>query len=238
MKSESLFITCGQCGKDISKSSKVCAQCGAKQKKLGVIHWVGIGIVVLMAIGILNAPRTPTGSAQEGVTAKDPGGTSSVGDVKRPQSQIEFIDAVTKYAKAFRSMKNELQRSALRDKRKQHLSQILSSPSVHSWVGKINQLETNTEGKAILSVEISPDIDIKTSNNAISDTLWTSTTLIEKDTPVFNSLFNLSAGTTVEFSGNFYRSEEDFIRELSMTIVGSMRNPEFLFKFSSVNPIN
>ena len=41
MKSESLYVKCKSCGKDISKSASACPHCGAKQKKLKVIHWVG-----------------------------------------------------------------------------------------------------------------------------------------------------------------------------------------------------
>jgi hypothetical protein len=85
-------------------------------------------------------------------------------------------------------------------------------------------------------VRISPDIEIKTWNNALSDIA--SNTLIEKGTPVFNRLFDLSNGQRVRFSGAFLPSDSDFIKETSMTIDGSMRNPEFLFKFKSVSPIN
>ena len=80
MKSESLFVKCKTCGKDISKSASACANCGAKQKKLKVIHWVGIVFGILILIGIINSPDTdqnqesnksnePTKSAIENVVS-------------------------------------------------------------------------------------------------------------------------------------------------------------------------
>lgn len=153
-----------------------------------------------------------------------------------PEDQLRFIGVVTEYVSGFKAAKNELQQSAMRDQRKEGILSTLGGYSVSSWVGTINQLETNTEGKAILSVRISPDIEIKTWNNALSD--MASNTLIEKGTPVFSSLFNLSSGQRVKFSGSFFPSETDFIEETSMTIDGSMRDPEFLFRFKSVTPIN
>jgi hypothetical protein len=113
----------------------------------------------------------------------------------------------------------------MRDQRKISLSALLNKYSVKSWVGTINRLETNNEGKGILSVRISPNIEIKTWNNALSD--MGSNTLIEKESPVFMNLFDLSNGQKVKFSGNFIPSETDFIEETSITIDGSMMNPEF-----------
>ena len=104
-----------------------------------------------------------------------------------PEDQLRFIGVVTEYVSGFKAAKNELQQSAMRDQRKEGILSALGGYSVSSWVGTINQLETNTEGKAILSVRISPDIEIKTWNNALSD--MASNTLIEKGTPVFSSLF-------------------------------------------------
>lgn len=54
MKTESLFVKCKVCGKDISKSLKVCPKCGARQKKIGVIHWVGIALIGLIFIALFS----------------------------------------------------------------------------------------------------------------------------------------------------------------------------------------
>lgn len=236
MGSESLFTKCKTCGNGISKSAKVCPQCGSKQKKLSVVHWIGTVFLGLILIGVINSPDNKA-------TSNDSNSNTAIFQTKArsletqmPEGQLRFIQAVTEYATEFRGAKNELQQSATRDKRKKFISSSLNDYSVNSWIGTINQLKTNTEGKAVLSVRISPDIEIKTWNNALSDMAYN--TLIEKGTPVFNSLFDLSNGQRVKFSGSFVPSEDDFIKETSLTIDGSMRKPEFLFKFKSVKPIN
>ena len=236
MGSESLFTKCKACGKEISKSAKSCPQCGAKQKKLSIIHWIGIVFVSLIMIGVINAPDNKNPPSESNAKAPTPQTKSQSLESHMPEDQLRFIGVVTEYVSGFKAAKNELQQSAMRDQRKEGILSTLGGYSVSSWVGTINQLETNTEGKAILSVRISPDIEIKTWNNALSD--MASNTLIEKGTPVFSSLFNLSSGQRVKFSGSFFPSETDFIEETSMTIDGSMRDPEFLFKFKFVTPIN
>lgn len=236
MGSESLFVKCKTCGKDISKNAKACPHCGEKQKKLSIIHWVGIVLVALFVIGLINAPDQPKEASSSANTAKTSAETTKEVKITIPSDQEQFINTIENYVNGFRAAKNELQQSALRDQRKNELAKLMRSRSVSSWVGTISQLETNTEGKAILSIRISPDVEIKTWNNALSDI--NSNTLIAKDSELYSSLFNLSRGQKVQFSGSFFSSETDYIEETSMTIQGSMRNPEFLFKFKSVKPLN
>ncbi len=79
MGSESLFIKCKTCGKDISKAAKACPQCGSKQKKLSLIHWIGIGFLGLIIIGIINSPENNNKSK-----------SSSSSSVKAvPQAKVE-----------------------------------------------------------------------------------------------------------------------------------------------------
>lgn len=236
MSSESLFVKCKICGKAISKAAKVCPHCGERQRKFSIIHWVGIVLASLFVIGLLNTPEQPKESSTSFpvVTATAPSPKETKVAVLSDQSQ--FIEMVEKFSKGFRNAKNELQQSALRDQRKTELSHLVRNRTVSSWVGTISKLDTNSEGKAVLYVQISPDIEIKTWNNALSDI--NSNTLIAKDSELYSSLFNLSRRQRVEFSGSFFDSETDYIQETSMTIQGSMRSPEFLFKFTSVKSIN
>ncbi|MDT8426086.1 MAG: zinc ribbon domain-containing protein [Methyloprofundus sp.] len=57
MSSESLFTECKNCGKKISKSIRACPQCGTKQKKLTVIHWIGIVFLGFIIVSVINAPE-------------------------------------------------------------------------------------------------------------------------------------------------------------------------------------
>jgi len=236
MGSENLFIKCKTCGKEVSKTAKACPHCGEKLKKLSVIHWIGIVLLSLIVIGVINSPDKNERSGSSEPVAKVAAKIKAQPEVSMPIDEVQFINAVEKYVSGFREAKNELQQSALRDQRKKEMSKTIGGRVVSSWIGKINQLETNTEGKAILSIRISSDIEIKTWNNALSDI--NTNTLISKDSSLYNSLFELSRGQQVVFSGSFFSSQTDYIEETSMTIQGSMRNPEFLFKFKSVRPLN
>lgn len=236
MESDSLFTKCKACGKEVSKSTKFCPQCGSKQKKLSIIYWIGIVFVGLIIVGLINTPDNKNSSSELNAKSSTSQTTSQSLELFRPDDQLRFIGVVTDYVSRFNTAKNELQQSVMRDQRKEKILSVLSSYSVSSWVGSINQLETNSEGKAILSIRISPYIEVKTWNNTLSDIA--SGTLIEKGTPVYDSLFNLSSGQLVKFSGSFFPSTTDFIEETSMTIDGSMMNPEFLFNFKSITPIN
>ena len=202
---------------------------GEKKKKFSIIHWVGIVFAVLFVIGSINEPDQPKEASSSANTAKEV-------KIATPSDQEQFINTIENYVNGFREAKNELQQSVLRDQRKTELAKLMGGRSVSSWVGTISQLETNTEGKAILSIRISPHVEIKTWNNTFSDI--NSNTLIAKGSELYSSLLNLSRGQKVQFSGSFFSSEADYIEETSITIEGSMRNPEFLFKFKSVKPIN
>lgn len=228
MGSDSLFVKCNTCGKDIAKSARVCPSCGANNKKLKPLHWVGIGLLGLMIIGAINSPNKNTSNSSEE--------KNTVVKSEIPTEESNFVGVITGYTNKFSDAKNELQQSTLRDSRKIQIANSLQSRSVSGWIGKINHIETNSEGKGVLSVSLSPDVVIKTWNNALSDI--TTNTLIEKGSPVYSELINLSPGQKIEFSGRFYESDTDYITETSVTINGSMRSPEFLFKFTSIKPIN
>lgn len=235
MGSESLFTKCKTCGKEISKSAKSCPQCGEKQKKMTFVHWIGVVFLGLILVGIMNTPEDESSSGEMEASSDAASSERSL-ESRMPEGQRTFVQVVSDHAAEFGESRNELQESRVRDRRKEAISATLDSRSISFWVGTINQLETNMDGKAILSVRIAPNIDIKTWNNAFSD--LSSNTLIEKDSPIYNSLLDLSNGQRVVFSGSFFPSESDFIEETSITIQGSLKNPEFLFQFSSVRPIN
>ena len=235
MGSENLFTKCKTCGKEVSKRAKACPHCGEKLKKLGVIQWIGIVLLSLFVIGIIIAPdKKEQSNSSESIT-KISAKTKEQPVVTMPADELQFIKTVEKYILSFRGAKNELQESALRDQRKDDIAKTISGRVASSWVGEINQLETNMEGKAILSIKISPDIEIKTWNNAFSDI--NANTLISKGSALYSSLLELSLNQQVVFSGSFFRSQTDYVEETSMTIEGSMSNPEYLFKFKSVKPL-
>lgn len=236
MPSESLYTNCRNCGKAVAKNATSCSACGAKLKKLSAVHWVGIAVAALVVIGIANTPaQDPSKASSSSSTGAGPANPVA-GTASMPSAEQQFISMLALYSDRYTTLKNELQQSALRDERKQSLAQSLGNRRVDGWRGVIAQLETNTDGKAILSIKLSPRVEVKTWNNALSD--LDSNTLIEKTDPIYRSIFNLGVGDEVTFSGSFMASDVDYIKEASLTIDGSMTRPEFIVKFASVTPAN
>lgn len=79
-------------------------------------------------------------------------------------------------------------------------------------------------------------IIIKTWNNSLSD--MGDHTLIEPGSAVFNTASNFSEGQIIKFSGTFLRGiENECVRESSLSLQGTLDEPEFIFRFSSVSPL-
>ena len=63
------------------------------------------------------------------------------------------------------------------------------------------------------------------------------TTLIEPGMELFSRLSSLKVGDRVKFSGLFFESNTDCVFELSMTLGGSMGDPDFIMRFTAVAPL-
>jgi TonB family protein len=71
-------------------------------------------------------------------------------------------------------------------------------------------------------------------NNDISD--MADNTLIDPGSPLFQTASSMKPGQTVQFSGHFFSgSEGECLKEGSITLSGKLREPEFIFQFSSIS---
>ena len=235
MKSESLFKTCPKCNKGVPAKAKICPECGHKLKKLSIVHWIGIILASVILISIISASNDE--SKKSTATAKS---NSTTTDTKvlmiKPPEQLKLEAVLTDYAGMYKQAKNELQKSLLRTKRKAAISAAINSFEVKDWAGTLSLLETNSDGKGIIEIKLSRNASVGTWNNALSDML--NHTMIEQNSELFEQLLNLSTGTKVYFSGEFFQGEDDYLEESSITEEGSMRRPELIMKFSKVEPIN
>ena len=138
--------------------------------------------------------------------------------------QQMFVQIISQYTNDYNSAGNELQKSVLRDRRKQALASAFPSPTVDDWIGAVDSLSTDGSGKARVILAITRGIKIWTKED------------IEKDDPLYQSLFNLKVGQRVKFSGRFLddKKDQDYFRENSFTESGAMKEPEFWFVFSSI----
>jgi hypothetical protein len=199
-----------------------------------LIKWIGGGIAaVAILASIAGQDQSEKRTRSESQSPSASVATGATEQTNLPEQQGRLLAVTADYSDRFASASNELQQSLLRDERRTALVNALGSKlSVAGWRGKITRLETNTEGKAIVSVRLSPNTDIGTWNNALSDIM--DGTLIEKGTPVYKALLTMAVGDPVTVSGNFLPSDEDGVKETSLTIRGAMSNPEFLFNFNNI----
>jgi hypothetical protein len=77
---------------------------------------------------------------------------------------------------------------------------------------------------------------ITTWNNAFSDIA--DGTLIAHGTQIFNDAARLREGQSVEFSGALYSDPTDCFRTKNMTMDTVMKEPGFLFRFTSISAVN
>lgn len=150
-----------------------------------------------------------------------------------PSAQEQFTSVVESHISQYKAAANELQKSTLRTNRKQALERALPDTTVSGWIGTIKKMETTSDGKAGITVQLqgSP-ILLMTWNNGFSDLFGS--TLIEHGSALYNRIASLSTGARVSVSGTFFTDKHDHVRECSVTESGSMTEPEFLFRFSDV----
>lgn len=108
---------------------------------------------------------------------------------------------------------------------------------VKDWTGLVSELDAVSDGRGILAVQISPMVTLHTENNALAEKLGEPTTLIPIDSPLYATVVKLAVKQHVRFSGTFFPSPDDCMKETSLTPEGGMEEPEFLFRFTDVQPI-
>jgi len=230
---------CEECGNDVSVKAAVCPHCGFKRKTKHPV-WMLIfplGVVAMLYFSASDK-EIPQGA---GLAAS----TSSVAThtptpprppIAVPERQAALSGTIDKYYTQYKQMPNELKKSAVRTERGVEIKRVLKGTlRVDEWVGIIDSMGTTGEGKAYVAIKLLPDssdVKIHTWNNSISDVFDSS--LIPQGSDMFSKLSAFKEGDVVCFSGKFFASDgSDFIKATNITEAGSMRSPEFLFKFSS-----
>ncbi|NYT68703.1 hypothetical protein [Pusillimonas noertemannii] len=148
--------------------------------------------------------------------------------LRMPDAQKGFLGVMAAAAVAYDDAPNELVKSKIAKQRKIDSREFTPGSKLENWTGVIEGLQTNGDGKAIVSIRANATTTFKTWNNAFSDIK--DGTLIPQASPLFDVLAGLSEGTPVSFSG-FLASEG------SATEQGSVRKPEFIVRFESIEPL-
>ena len=153
--------------------------------------------------------------------------------VPLPADEEKFIAVVAQAQSDGKKTENDMQRGGVKAARDKEICALLTNLNINNWIGKIDLIDANSDGKGVLSVEIANNIKLTTWNNALSDLI--DQTLIEPGTPLFVTASAMKKGDLVEFSGVLFEGTEgDCVKETSLTLSGKVMEPEFLFKFSRV----
>lgn len=156
--------------------------------------------------------------------------------LRRPPAQENrFIEATRNAQLQYKTGSNDLQRGAARPMRARSICSAMPEPRATDWIGTIDELSTNGDGDGVLSVRIAERTHLKTYNNSFSD--HRTSTLIKANSGVYRDLLKLKIGEMVRFSGTFFPGDTDCFLEQSVTLGGSITDPEFVFRFSSVERV-
>lgn len=156
--------------------------------------------------------------------------------LKPPANQLAFMSAIKASRKQYAEGSNELQRGAARPARARAICSVVQSPTIEGWIGKIVDLSTNGDGEAVISVSIDKNLRLKTWNNSVSDA--GDRTLIKSGSQLYNTLLRMKPGEIVRVSGSLLMGGPDCYKESSVTLAGSLEEPEFLMRFSRVVAVN
>ena len=206
------------------------------------LKFVGGMIVALLVVGFLVGRDDRGGPSSPSITAatatppapEPPSARERMASLM-PTGQAAVVAAVEAARRRFDSAPNDMAKGAARPARARAICAALRSPLVAGWAGIVSKLDTNGEGKGVLEVEIGPDAYVKTWNNSLSDI--GDNTLIEPSSTLFTAASQLREGQLVRFDGTFFRDSTDCVRESSMSLSGSIREPEFIFRFLSISRI-
>jgi hypothetical protein len=181
----------------------------------------------------VSTPPVPSPAIPVSNVLPSPTGSPSIGsDTGTPRDEAAVIQIVGAAISQFKTGKNEMEGGAARPTRARALCNVLSSRRAINWTGTVTKLSTNGEGRGILEIQIARDIFVKTWNNALSDTF--DNTLIDPQSNLFRTASQLHEGQKVRFAGTFPTSDTDCIEEPSLTLEGSITEPEFIIRFESV----
>jgi hypothetical protein len=150
-----------------------------------------------------------------------------------PPLESKFIDIVSAAQSQSTQTENDMQKGGVKAARDSQLCATIKTLDIDGWIGTISDINSNSDGKGVLSVEIAPNVDLKTWNNSFSDI--GDQTLIEPNSTVFQIASVMHKGDLVEIGGKFYSgTDSDCLKEGSLSLNGKLQHPEFIFKFSSI----
>lgn len=202
--------------------------------------WLIIALVIIGAIGSLNKKNTPTQTsqtpAQESTDKVQPELATNETPVAPvddhlPETQKKLISLVDENKAKYSAASTDLQKSDIIRTRDTQICSAVGT-QFNDWVGTVKEVGANNQGKAHLSVDLSPSVKISTWNNALSD--YSDNTLIPQGSELYNELVKMNKGAKVSVSGAFIASDSSCIRATNVTKTFTALDPDYLVRFTSV----
>lgn len=207
---------------------------GGEMKR--ALKWIG-GIALFLIVVAVLADKNEDKKANAPTAQQASSSTQRAQpSIPMPPDEQKFIAIVSEAQRATATASNDMQKGGVRAQRATQVCDLLKGSNISGWVGKAMKIDANSDGKGVLSIAIANDIIITTWNNAVSDV--SDNTLLEPSSDLFQKASQLRRRQDVRFSGNFLTgSDEDCVKESSLTLDGSLKNPEYLFRFADVTSL-
>ena len=160
-------------------------------------------------------------------------------EVPLPAAEKWFVSTVLAFRGRYQSAANDMAKGAVRVARGNALCDPkhpihATDRRVTDWIGTVKDLDSVGDGRGVLVVRIAPHITVGTTNNALSEKIGDYKTLIPVGSAAYKNAVTTHVGERVVFSGTMFPSKTDCVAEQSLTMDGSMGDPEFLFRFTRV----
>ena len=182
------------------------------------------------------AAETPSAEGEaENETAVPQPESESIGPSQGPDEQRQFVSTFQRAIDDYNEASTELQAANALNVRDAELCTITSQGQVDDWIGVVESVGANGDGKGVLAIEIAPDLVLKTWNNAFSDI--GDGTLIEPSSELFEKVLPLEGGETVRFSGRFVGGSNHCLKDSRLTDNGRATDPDFIIKFRDVEVV-
>ena len=189
--------------------------------------WV-IVVIVIAAIGKSGDKDDKSSSSSNSASSA----TSNLPPM--PPQEESFIKAIGQAQNDSKNAENDMQKGGILATRNTSVCGLMTNKSVNNWVGKVQKIDANSDGKGVIGIEIARNIVLKTWNNDLSDI--GDNTLLSPSSPLFQTASMLKKGQSVNFSGTFLPGRDgECIREGSLSLSGKLRDPEFIFRFTSIS---
>ncbi|MBQ7883271.1 MAG: zinc ribbon domain-containing protein [Phascolarctobacterium sp.] len=155
--------------------------------------------------------------------------------------QIYFAYKLYDYKVAYNKADNNLQKSAVRGRQVEFLKQYFPNNKFENWIGKVKEINSVENGN-FASIEIECRVDdmvFGVATERFNIKLSGKQTLIDANSPLYNVVFNLQKGDTVEFSAFVIPNKESGLYlDNWVSEMLSVEKPEFIVQFTDIKKVD